>query len=235
MMRLNKYLAKAGIASRRKCDEFIINGKIMINGETVTNFGYRVKNDDIVTFEGKVVNESSDIIYILNKPKGYVCSNKEQFKRKTVFDLIDSDKRLFTIGRLDRDTTGLLLITNNGDLSYKLTHPKFEVERRYYVVSNIDISVESCSKLKKGIRLENGMHAKADLKKMYKEKNKIYWDISLNEGKNREIKKIFLHFESKVIDLHRYKFANMELKSLKIGKYRKINTKEFEFLNRLSI
>ena len=133
-MRLNKYLAKAGIASRRKCDEFIINGKIMINGETVTNFGYRVKNDDIVTFEGKVVNESSDIIYILNKPKGYVCSNKEQFKRKTVFDLIDSDKRLFTIGRLDRDTTGLLLITNNGDLSYKLTHPKFEVERRYYVV-----------------------------------------------------------------------------------------------------
>jgi len=234
-MRLNKYLAKAGIASRRKCDEFIINGKIMINGETVTNFGYRVKNDDIVTFEGKVVNESSDIIYILNKPKGYVCSNKEQFKRKTVFDLIDSDKRLFTIGRLDRDTTGLLLITNNGDLSYKLTHPKFEVERRYYVVSNIDISVESCSKLKKGIRLENGMHAKADLKKMYKEKNKIYWDISLNEGKNREIKKIFLHFESKVIDLHRYKFANMELKSLKIGKYRKINTKEFEFLNRLSI
>ena len=118
-MRLNKYLAKSGIASRRKCDQFIENGKIMINGETVTNFGYRVKSDDIVTFEGKVVSEHSDVIYILNKPKGYVCSNKEEFKNKTVFDLIDSDKRLFTIGRLDRDTTGLLLITNNGDLSYK--------------------------------------------------------------------------------------------------------------------
>ena len=176
-MRLNKYLAKAGIASRRKCDQFIENEKIMINGETVTNFGYRVKSDDIVTFEGKVVSEHSDVIYILNKPKGYVCSNKEEFKNKTVFDLIDSDKRLFTIGRLDRDTTGLLLITNNGDLSYKLTHPKFEIERRYYVVSNIDIDMESCLKLKKGIRLEDGMYVKADLKKMYREKNEIYWDI----------------------------------------------------------
>ena len=234
-MRLNKYLAKSGIASRRKCDQFIENGKIMINGETVTNFGYRVKSDDIVTFEGKVVSEHSDVIYILNKPKGYVCSNKEEFKNKTVFDLIDSDKRLFTIGRLDRDTTGLLLITNNGDLSYKLTHPKFEIERRYSVVSNIDIDMESCLKLKKGIRLEDGMYVKADLKKMYREKNEIYWDISLNEGKNREIKKIFLHFESKVIALHRYRFANIELKSLKVGKYRKMNNKEFDFLNRLSI
>ena len=234
-MRLNKYLAKAGIASRRKCDQFIENKKIMINGETVTNFGYRVKSDDIVTFEGKVVSEHSDVIYILNKPKGYVCSNKEEFKNKTVFDLIDSDKRLFTIGRLDRDTTGLLLITNNGDLSYKLTHPKFEIERRYYVVSNVDIDMESCLKLKKGIRLEDGMYVKADLKKMYREKNEIYWDISLNEGKNREIKKIFLHFESKVIALHRYRFANIELKSLKVGKYRKMNNKEFDFLNRLSI
>ena len=234
-MRLNKYLAKAGIASRRKCDQFIENKKIMINGETVTNFGYRVKSEDIVTFEGKVVSEHSDVIYILNKPKGYVCSNKEEFKNKTVFDLIDSDKRLFTIGRLDRDTTGLLLITNNGDLSYKLTHPKFEIERRYYVVSNVDIDMESCLKLKKGIRLEDGMYVKADLKKMYREKNEIYWDISLNEGKNREIKKIFLHFESKVIALHRYRFANIELKSLKVGKYRKMNNKEFDFLNRLSI
>ena len=234
-MRLNKYLAKAGIASRRKCDQFIENGKIMINGEIVTNFGYRVKGDDIVTFDGKVVSRDSDIIYILNKPKGYVCSNREQFKNKTVFDLIESDKRLFTIGRLDRDTTGLLLITNNGDLSYKLTHPKFEIERRYYVVSAIDIDIDSCLKLKKGVRLEDGTYAKAHLKRLYKEKNKIYWDISLNEGKNREIKKIFLHFGSKVVELHRYKFANIDLKSLKIGKYRKINNREFDFLNRLSV
>ena len=112
-------------------------------------------------------------------------------------DLIESDKRLFTIGRLDRDTTGLLLITNNGDLSYKLTHPKFEIERRYYVVSAIDIDIDSCLKLKKGVRLEDGTYANAHLKRLYKEKNKIYWDISLNEGKNREIKKIFSFFASR--------------------------------------
>ena len=138
-MRLNKYLAKAGIASRRKSDQLIKNQKIMINGEVVTNFGYRVKNDDIVTFDGKVVSESLDIIYILNKPKGYVCSNTNQFKSKTVFDLIVSDARLFTIGRLDRDTSGVLLITNNGDLSYQLTHPKFHIERKYIVETKIPI------------------------------------------------------------------------------------------------
>ena len=184
-MRLNQYLAKAGIASRRKCDQLIKNQQIMINGEVVTNFGYRVKNDDIVTFDGKVVSESLDIIYILNKPKGYVCSNTNLFKRK------------------------------------------------YYVVSKLDINKDDCSRLKQGLRLEDGTYVKADLKKINKEKNNIYWDILLNEGKNREIKKIFLHFGSKVIDLHRYKFANIDVKSLKVGKYRKISVKKLKFLSKL--
>ena len=125
-MRLNKYIAKAGVTSRRKADLLIKEGLISINGEVVTNFAYQLNSDDVVTYKGKILSPDLDIVYILHKPKGYVCSNLDKHNKKTVFDLIDSDSRLFTVGRLDRDTTGILLITNNGDLSYKLTHQKHQ-------------------------------------------------------------------------------------------------------------
>ena len=138
-MRLNQYIAKSGTASRRKADTLIAEGLIKINGEVVTNFGYQLNDDDIVTYKGQFLSPSINIVYLLNKPKGYVCSNLDKHNKKTVFDLINSDSRLFTVGRLDRDTTGVLLITNNGDLSYKLTHPKHRIEKKYYVTSNRDI------------------------------------------------------------------------------------------------
>ncbi|MAX12804.1 MAG: pseudouridine synthase [Candidatus Marinimicrobia bacterium] len=222
-MRLNRYIAKSGIASRRKADVLIEDGLIKINGNIVTNFGYQLKEEDIVTYKDQVLSPSQDIVYLLNKPKGYVCSNVDKFNKKTVFDLISSDSRLFTIGRLDRDTTGVLLITNNGDLSYKLTHPKYQIEKKYYVTSKIDIDNTDLKSLKKGIRLEDdGTFVKADLKRLQKEDGKIFWDITLTEGKNREIKRIFIHFKSKVLNLHRYKFANIELGSLKLGDYKKM-------------
>ncbi|MAX10535.1 MAG: pseudouridine synthase [Candidatus Marinimicrobia bacterium] len=232
-MRLNKYIAKSGIASRRKADILIEEGLIKINGEVVTNFGFQINDDDIVTYEGKVISPDLDVLYILNKPKGYICSNLDKHNKKNVFDLIDSNLRLFTVGRLDRDTTGILLITNNGDLSYQLTHPKHGVEKKYYVTSFKDIDNKNIPKLKKGIRLDDGVFVKADLKRLYKEDGKIFWDISLTEGKNREIKRIFTHFESKVISLHRYKFADIELKSLKIGGYRKLNKREFDRIQKI--
>ena len=162
-MRLNRYIAKSGIASRRKADILIGDGLIKINGNVVTNFGYQLKEEDIVTYKDQVLSPSNDIVYILNKPKGYVCSNEDKFNKKTVFDLISSDSRLFTIGRLDRDTTGVLLITNNGDLSYKLTHPKYQIEKKYYVTSKIDIDNNDLKSLKKGLRLDDGTFVKADL------------------------------------------------------------------------
>ena len=181
-MRLNKYIAKAGVVSRRKADILIKNGLIKINGEVVTNFGFQLDDDDIVTYQGKVISPDLDILYLMNKPKGYVCSNSDMHNKKTVFDLIDSDSRLFTVGRLDRDTTGVLLITNNGDLSYKLTHPKHGVEKKYYVTSIKDIENKNISRLKKGIRLDDGAFVKADLKRLYKKDGKIFWDITLSEG-----------------------------------------------------
>ena len=227
-MRLNQYIAKSGVASRRKADVLIADGLIKINGKVVTNFGYKIGDNDIVTYKGQVLSPSVDIVYLLNKPKGYVCSNLDQYNKKTVFDLISSDSRLFTVGRLDRDTTGVLLITNNGDLSYKLTHPKHRIEKKYYVTSKIDIDNTHLTSLKKGLRLDDGTFVKANLKRLQKEDGKIFWDISLTEGKNREIKRIFIHFKSKVLSLHRYQFANIKTGALKIGDYKRLKKNDLQ-------
>ena len=227
-MRLNQYIAKSGVASRRKADVLIADGLIKINGKVVTNFGYKIGDNDIVTYKGQVLSPSVDIVYLLNKPKGYVCSNLDQYNKKTVFDLISSDSRLFTVGRLDRDTTGVLLITNNGDLSYKLTHPKHRIEKKYYVTSKIDIDNTHLTSLKKGLRLDDGIFVKANLKRLQKEDGKIFWDISLTEGKNREIKRIFIHFKSKVLSLHRYQFANIKTGALKIGDYKRLKKNDLQ-------
>ena len=227
-MRLNQYIAKSGTTSRRKADILIADGLIKINGQIVTNFAYQLKDDDIVTYKDQVLSPSTDIVYLLNKPKGYVCSNLDDHNKKTVFDLISSDSRLFTVGRLDRDTTGVLLITNNGDLSYKLTHPKHRIEKKYYITSKIDIESAHLASLKKGLRLDDGTFVKANLRRLQKEDGKIFWDISLTEGKNREIKRIFIHFKSKVLALHRYQFANIETGSLKIGDYKKLKKNDLQ-------
>ena len=229
-MRLNQYIAKSGIASRRKADILIADGLIKINGKVMTNFGYKINDDDIVTYNNQVLSPSHDIVYLLNKPKGYVCSNLDKHNKKTVFDLIDSDSRLFTVGRLDRDTTGVLLITNNGNLSYKLTHPKHQIEKKYYVTSKIDIDNEQLNSLKKGLRLDDGTFVKAKLTRLNKEDGKIFWDITLTEGKNREIKRIFIHFKSRVLSLHRYQFANIVLGTLKVGGFKKMKKSDFKIL-----
>ena len=227
-MRLNQYIAKSGVASRRKADVLIADGLIKINGKVVTNFGYKIGDNDIVTYKGQVLSPSVDMVYLLNKPKGYVCSNLDQYNKKTVFDLISSDSRLFTVGRLDRDTTGVLLITNNGDLSYKLTHPKHRIEKKYYVTSKLYIDNTDLTSLKKGLRLDDGTFVKANLKRLQKEDGKIFWDISLTEGKNREIKRIFIHFKSKVLSLHRYQFANIKTGALKIGDYKRLKKNDLQ-------
>ena len=231
-MRLNKFIAKSGTTSRRKADDLISQKLIFVNGEVMDNFSYNVSLDDIVTYKGKVLSAEIDVVYVLNKPKGYVCSNHDNFNKKNVFELIDSKKRLFSVGRLDRDTTGVLLLTNNGDLAYKLTHPKYQIKKKYFALSKIDLSDDNLDEISNGVRLEDGDFVRAKIKRIDKKDTKFIWDITLTEGKNREIKKIFNHFESRVIKLHRYKFSNVDLKSLDIGAYRKLNKKEIKSIVR---
>ncbi|MAX29778.1 MAG: pseudouridine synthase [Candidatus Marinimicrobia bacterium] len=225
-MRINKYLAKCGIGSRRKCDEYISSGKIKVDGKKVTDFSFNVNDDSYVQFNNKLVNKLENVIYMLNKPRGYICTKNDNLGRKTIYDLLPDKLDLFSIGRLDYDTTGILLVTNDGDLCYKLTHPKFNVNKKYYVFTDKKLSNSDILSIKKGIKIDNEI-LKANVKFLENINNGYFWDVVLTEGKNREIKRIFNFFDIKVLNLHRYEFSGLRMNELKEGKFRKISKKDF--------
>ena len=227
-MRLNKYLAHCGVASRRKCDQLIQEGKIAINGKTITDYSYKVKNEDVVVFNNKAISLDDEqySLYLLNKPKGYICSKAKDNKNRVV-DLIKSNSRLYTVGRLDVNTTGAILVTNDGDLANKLSHPRYDKEKKYLVRTFIDIPKDQYMKLKKGMNIGRRQRAKGVIKRLKKENKHIYWEVVLTEGKNREIRRIFEKLDSEVIDLHRHEFAGLSVRNIKIGNYKKIDPNIF--------
>ena len=227
-MRLNKFLARAGIGSRRKCDIYIADGLIKINGITVKDFSYKVLNTDSIQFKNKYIEIIEDNqYYILNKPKGYVCTTKDEFNRKVIYDLIPQNSRLFSVGRLDYDTTGIILITNDGNFSHILTHPKYQILKKYYVLTDKKLLYKNLLLIKKGILIDRSI-MKATIKFLDLSKEGYMWEISMNEGKNREIKKIFNNFNIKVLKLHRFEFAGIKLGSLKVGRYRTLHKNELK-------
>tara|TARA_Y100001936_G_C15873447_1_gene558971 strand:- start:78 stop:776 length:699 start_codon:yes stop_codon:yes gene_type:complete len=226
-MRLNKFLARCGVDSRRRCDEIIKSAKIKINGKVVTDFSYQVKNDDVVLLDGKFLEiKDQSVVYLLNKPKGYICTSKDIHSRLKVIDLIETDVRLFTVGRLDRDTTGIILLTNDGDIANYLTHPKYRKEKKYYVKTKGSIDNIFLKKIQNGYTLNDGTKVKAHIKLISQLGNNFEWDVILSEGKNREIKRIFSNFNAKVTLLHRYYFSGFQLNNLNPGKYRKLSKVE---------
>tara|TARA_X000001036_G_scaffold176963_1_gene167493 strand:- start:948 stop:1637 length:690 start_codon:yes stop_codon:yes gene_type:complete len=227
-MRLNKYLAHCGVASRRKCDQLIQDRKISINGKITTDYSYKVKNEDIVVFGNKAVSLDDEeySLYLLNKPKGYICSNAKDNKDR-VIDLIKTNSRLYTVGRLDVNTTGAILVTNDGDLANRLSHPRYDKEKKYLVKTFIDISKDRYSKLKKGLNIGKRQRAKGIIKRLKKEGKHIYWEIILTEGKNREVKRIFEELGSEVIALHRHEFAGLSVRDINVGHYKKIDSNIF--------
>ena len=230
-MRLNKFLSHAGLASRRKCDEYIESGKVQINGKKVTNFSSQVRPDDIVICDGKLIENTNErVVYLLNKPKGYICTNSDTHGRKKVVDLFPSNQRLFTIGRLDRDTTGAILVTNDGDLANQLMHPRFKKEKIYLAETKEDIDDKELPALTKGMQLDRGEYAKGSIKRLDRYKGRILWEVILTEGKNREVKRIFETFGTHVTSLHRYSFADLNVNNLKVGKYRQLNSKIIQSL-----
>ena len=233
-MRLNKYLARTGLASRRNCDEYIRQGQIKVNGEIITDFSFEVDNDDIVAFNKQILKPVlAPVVFAVHKPKGVVSTNQDTHGRKTVMDLVKSPERLFSIGRLDRDTTGIILVTNDGDLAYKLTHPKFKVEKKYYAVTEIDIANSKLKNVSKGIELDTGEIARCQIFRLDKQGKKLLWKIVITEGKNREIKRIFQALGSRVESLHRYEFAGINVENIKLGKYRRLRKSEFSMLTSL--
>ena len=229
-VRLQKYLANCGIASRRKAEELIVNGKISINGKVVTELGTKVNPKvDKVSYNGKEVRLEDEHVYILlNKPIGYVTTAKDQFGRDSVMDLVKVKERVVPVGRLDMYTSGALILTNDGDFVYQLTHPKHEVEKTYTVTIKGIVKNEEVEKLRKGVKIEDYItkEAKVKILKTDKEKNQSRLEITIHEGKNRQIRKMCEAIGHKVLALHRSKIAGIGVKELGLGKWRYLSKEE---------
>lgn len=231
-IRLQKYLAEGGIASRRKAEELILQGKITVNDIKVSELGTKVNpKKDIVKYNGKKVEIQDELVYILlNKPIGYVTTVKDQFNRETVLDLVKVNKRLVPVGRLDMYTSGALILTNDGDFVYKLTHPKHEIDKTYTVTIKGIVKREEIEQLKKGIKIEDYITkpAKVKILKTDEEKNISRLEITIHEGKNRQVRKMCEAIGHKVLALHRSKIGDIIVKDLPLGKWRYLTKKEVD-------
>mgnify|MGYP004600856769 FL=1 len=254
--RLQKYLANNGVAARRKCEEFIQEGRVKVNGQVVKELGTKINPEkDIVEFDGKVVKPVGKKVYILlNKPIGYVTTVKDQFERPTVLDLVKVEEKVLPVGRLDMYTSGALILSNDGEFINKVTHPRNEVEKTYTVTVKGIVTKEDVEKLQNGVEIqmdklyenedenneENNYNpkqkdktfktgkAKVKILKTDEEKNISRLQITIHEGKNREVRKMCEAIGKKVLALHRRKIGNLDVKNIELGKWRYLNKKEVE-------
>lgn len=228
MIRLNKYIAECGICSRRKADILIESGKVLVNDIVIKDLGVKIDDTkDQVKVDGKTVSKENKFVYImLNKPKGYVTTNSEQFGRKSVLDLIDTDYRIFPIGRLDMNTEGLLLLTNDGEFANKLMHPKNKVKKTYIATVKGNITEEKIEHLINGVDIGGYITKTAQVRIISKDKNEI--EIKISEGKNRQVRKMCEAVGLKVINLKRTSIGKLNLGNLKIGEYRYLNKNEID-------
>ncbi|MDK2901136.1 MAG: rRNA synthase [Thermosediminibacterales bacterium] len=237
-IRIQKFLSRAGVASRRKAEELIKHGQVKVNGKIIESMGVKIdpENDEIKV-DNRIVKGNQKKIYImLNKPKGYISSVSDPFNRPTVIDLIDIDNKdgLHPVGRLDYDSEGLLLLTNDGELTFKLTHPKYEINKTYIVeVKGIPPS-QKMHMLSKGIKLEDGLITKpAKVKIKELKNNNAVLEFIIHEGKKRQIRRMCKAIGHPVIKLKRTKIGNLALKNLNTGKWRFLNEEEIQYLKNI--
>ena len=235
-IRLQKYLAEAGIASRRKAEELILQGKVQVNGKVVTELGTKVQpGQDEVKYENKIVKIKNRKIYILlNKPIGYVTTVKDQFDRDSVLDLVKVKERLVPVGRLDMYTSGALILTNDGDFVYKVTHPKHEISKTYTVTLKGIVSKENVDNLRRGVDIGGYITkpAKVKILKTDEEKQITRLEIIIHEGKNRQVRKMCEAIGHKVLALHRSEIAGIGVKDIELGKWRYLSKEEVKKISK---
>ena len=233
MERLQKVIADAGFTSRRKAEELIAQGKVEVNGYIVTQLGTKVSGEDSIVIDGVLLkkNEKKEY-YLLNKPRGVISSVSDDKNRKTVVDLINTDARIYPIGRLDYDTTGLILLTNDGELTNLLSHPKNNIEKTYIAKIEGILSVEEINKLKRGIEIDGRkcIPVRFKVRKKDQEKNTSMIEITIVEGRNHIVKKLFNSLKHDVIKLKRETYSFLNLGNLKSGEYRELSIKEVKKL-----
>ncbi|RDC50881.1 rRNA pseudouridine synthase [Acinetobacter sp. RIT592] len=237
-MRINKYIASCGIASRRKAEELIIENRVKVNGKIVNELSFQINEaEDKVEVDGKAIGLEEELVYImLNKPEGYVTTVKDQFDRKSVIDLVKGvGARVYPIGRLDYETSGLLLLTNDGDLTYKLTHPKHEVDKTYVATVKGIPNESEINNFEKGLYIEDYKTAPAKIKIVKKniEKNYAVCEIKIHEGRNRQVRKMCRAINHPVMNLRRKAMGKIVLKDVDIGQYRYLTNDEVNYLKKL--
>ena len=234
-MRLNKYIAHSGLASRRKADDLVFNGNVKINGVTCKEPGYDVKEGDVVEVNGSRIQSTEKLEYVLlNKPLGYITSVQDEHDRPVVTELVaDVNARLFPVGRLDYNTSGLLIMTNDGDLAYRLTHPKHEVPKTYRARVSGTLSSARIAKLRKGVDIGGFVTSPAQVKVIKQGERSAIVEITIHEGKNRQVRKMFAAVGNKVQELERISLGDIQLGRLKEGHYRKLKREEIEYLKSL--
>lgn len=229
-MRINKFISESGVSSRRGADELIKQGDVKINGK-IANLGDDVQLGDQVTVKGKKIETVKKYDYfIMNKPKGVICSVKDDKGRKTVMDILPKETRLFPVGRLDYDTEGLLILTNDGDLTYKLTHPKNEIPKTYLVKTEKPVSEEDLSKLRGGVYIDGIKTKKCNVRFVEKTANGAKLHITITEGRNRQVRKMIESVGNSVDFLKRIKIGDLTLSGLDRGEYRRLTPREIDYL-----
>ncbi len=234
-MRLQKFLASCGVASRRKSEELIRDGRVKINDKVVTKMGIKVDPEtDSVSVDGKdIVLEGHKIYILLNKPEGYVTTVREQFNRKKVTDLVDIPYRIFPVGRLDYNTSGLLILTNDGELTYRLTHPKFEVPKTYIAKIRGTPNKRKLNNFQDGLRIGDYITSPAEIKILEKIDGDCLVEITIREGRNRQVRRMCSAIGHPVLKLKRIKMGKINIGDLKVGDWRYLNEEEIKYLKHL--
>ncbi|MCI8569419.1 MAG: rRNA pseudouridine synthase [Bacilli bacterium] len=232
MKRLQKVIAESGLTSRRKAEELILQKKVKVNGNIVTELGTKVSQNDRIEVNNKILEKENKEYFLLNKPRGVITSTKDDKSRKTVIDLINTTARIYPVGRLDYDTTGALLLTNDGDFANILMHPTNEIDKVYLAKLEGIIKAEQINKLKSGVLLDDILvkATRVKLKKVIKESNSCLVEITIHEGKNHQVKRMFESVGFHVEKLTRKRIGIFDCKNLKSGEYRKLTPKEVQIV-----
>lgn len=230
---MNKYIAHAGFCSRRDADEFISQGKVKVNGKTVTEMGVKISPNDSVTIDGQSVSLEPFVYILLNKGKDTISTTDDEKDRNTVLDVVSeaTGQRVYPVGRLDRDTMGLLILTNDGDLAHRLMHPSFSVKKTYEVTTNKLITDEQVEEYRQGITLEDGPVKPASVKR--NAMNPFVLSISVYEGRNHLIRRMIRYMSAEVVKLKRVRYAGLNEKNLRVGRWRYLKQKEINDLRKL--
>ncbi|MDO4661788.1 MAG: pseudouridine synthase [Tissierellia bacterium] len=230
-MRINKFIAHSGFSSRRKADELIKEKRVKVNGKIVEDFSLDVNSSDIVLVDDKRISDEEKVYYMLNKPVGYISSNYDPHNKKRVIDLINTKKRIYPVGRLDKDSKGLIFLTNDGEITNLITHPANKIDKEYIVRVDRRLTEDEIFEFKNGIKLEEKTTEKCSITLL--NSKKFIYKVIIHEGLNRQIRRMFEYFNVKVKVLKRVKIGEISLDNLQEGKYRKLNSKELEYLRSL--